>query len=376
MRLAIVSTMCGSPWGGSEELWASLATAALSRNCEVILSVEAWPTIPLKITALQTKGAILLRRMLRPRPSRLGRLLQRGGAKVGVSRWRSLLRQKPSFVVISQGWTWEYGGLDIAERLTVAGIPYSQVFHSDMPGDIVPPDIRARMAKCVAKARWVGFVAEASRRLTERQLAQAIPNAIILKNPVNLGSIEPVAWPQGDSVQMAFVGRIETRKGIEVLIEVLGGTAWKQRDWRLNLYGTITDPEYYNKLVAYYGVSDRVIFHDHTNDIRSVWASNHLLILPSFLESAPLTIVEAMLCGRPGVVTDVGGCTEWIEDEVTGFVAECATVRYVGRALERAWAARQRWEEMGRLAHDAALRKYDPDPGSALFSLLLESAHA
>ena len=52
----------------------------------------------------------------------------------------------------------------------------------------------------------------------------------------------------------------------------------------------------------------------------------------------PLALVEAMLCGRTAVVTDVGGNAEWIEDGETGFVAEAATAKSFGAALkERGW---------------------------------------
>ena len=47
---------------------------------------------------------------------------------------------------------------------------------------------------------------------------------------------------------------------------------------------------------------------------------NHVHAMPSRIEGLPLVLIEAMLCGRPVVATDVAGA-EVIEDEVTGFLA-------------------------------------------------------
>ena len=105
-----------------------------------------------------------------------------------------------------------------------------------------------------------------------------------------------------------------------------------------------------------------------------MWAENHLLVLPSRVESAPLALVEAMLCGRPAVVTDVGGMTEWVQEADTGYVAEAPTAQSVGAALERAWQNRARWPELGRRAHRVAIGRYDPVPGASLLQLLLEAA--
>ena len=108
------------------------------------------------------------------------------------------------------------------------------------------------------------------------------------------------------------------------------------------------------------------------SDIRSIWADNHLLVMPSRAEGTPLALVEAMICGRPSVVTDVGGNTEWIDEPSTGFVAEAPSARSLDNALERAWEARGHWESIGQRAHQVAVSKADPEPGEAVLSLLLQ----
>ena len=70
-------------------------------------------------------------------------------------------------------------------------------------------------------------------------------------------------------------------------------------------------------------------------------------------EGMPLALVEAMWCGRPVVTTDVGGVSEVIKDDITGFVAEAAVATVaesLGGALERMRLQRDRLQEIGKLA--------------------------
>jgi glycosyltransferase involved in cell wall biosynthesis len=114
----------------------------------------------------------------------------------------------------------------------------------------------------------------------------------------------------------------------------------------------------------------------HVAYMRSVWADHQLLVLPSRTEAAPLVIVEAMLCGRPVVATDVGAVREWVTDGDNGFVSPAATVSALSETLERAWAARAAWKQMGGRAHASATAMDDPAPGESLLKLLADAAHA
>jgi glycosyltransferase involved in cell wall biosynthesis len=85
-------------------------------------------------------------------------------------------------------------------------------------------------------------------------------------------------------------------------------------------------------------------------------------------------MVEAMMCARPVIATDVAGHSEIIEDGVTGFLAKAPTVASVAEALERGWARRAEFEEIG-LAAARSIRKIVPaDPVDIFSSKLQEYA--
>src|ERR1051326_6695340 len=76
--------------------------------------------------------------------------------------------------------------------------------------------------------------------------------------------------------------------------------------------------------------------------------------------------------GRCGV-GDGGGNREGVGGGEGGFVAGEATVEEVGRALERAWVARERWRELGLAARRTAQALYDANPGRTLLELIVSS---
>ena len=80
------------------------------------------------------------------------------------------------------------------------------------------------------------------------------------------------------------------------------------------------------RLAEHLRLGDRVIFGGETS-VTDIWASNQVLALASRYEGLPLVIVEAMLCGRPVVATNVAGHSEVIEDGRVGFLADAPTVR-------------------------------------------------
>lgn len=59
-----------------------------------------------------------------------------------------------------------------------------------------------------------------------------------------------------------------------------------------------------------------------TQDVRPFIASAHCVVLPSYREGAPRTLIEAAAMARPLIATDVPGCRAVVDHEVTGFLCQ------------------------------------------------------
>ena len=113
-----------------------------------------------------------------------------------------------------------------------------------------------------------------------------------------------------------FVGSEFRRKGLDQLIPAIGDKM------RLLIVGRGEYLEHYQKLAANCGVSERVQFVGHVDgDIRQYYSLADVVVLPSLREAFGMSILEAMACGLPVVVSPAAGVACLIEEGKSGFVA-------------------------------------------------------
>jgi L-malate glycosyltransferase len=358
VRICIVSTSFHVPWGGSEELWARMAHAALDQGHEVALVLKRWPETPSPVRVLEARGAKVFLRTVD-----LGRRWSRAFEYL-VHPFPSIIRWAPEAILISQSSLYDLMYRNDVHRLLEAlKLPYTIVIQQicEYQFPIGNEFFRERIADYCRRAHRVAFVAEGNRKGAERQLGIKLPNSCVVRNPTNLDACAIAPWPVEETARLACVARLEVDdKGHDVLLECLAADHFRKRDWELRLYGKGRDELYLRRLARSRGIADRVIFRGHVDDVSSIWADNHLNVMASRTEGTPLALVEAMLCGRPSVVSDVGGNLEWVVEPRNGFTAEAPSVRSFGAALERAWAARADWEARGKASHHDALGLIDP----------------
>ena len=198
-------------------------------------------------------------------------------------------------------------------------------------------------------------------------------NAEIVRNPF-LVSGNPLPWPgnQDHSIKLACVARLEAgEKGQDILLQVLARPRWRNRNLSVSFFGAGHNGQALRELAGRLALKN-VDFPGFVSDVESIWKTHHALVLPSRAEGLPLALVEAMLCGRFGIVTDEGGSSEVVEDGRTGFIASAAKPDELDNAMERAWAVREDWESIGNVA-GMAIRTMVPLDPAASFTAKLHS---
>jgi glycosyltransferase involved in cell wall biosynthesis len=141
----------------------------------------------------------------------------------------------------------------------------------------------------------------------------------------------------------------------------LAQSKWKERPLRLNFYGDGPCRKSLEAMARLLEV-ENVSFRGQVTDVRSIWAKNHALVLPSRYEGLPLVIVEAMFCGRMVITTDIAGNGEYLINGRTGFIAKAPTWRLLDEAMENAWSLRREWCEMGTAAREHLLSAIPANP--------------
>jgi glycosyltransferase involved in cell wall biosynthesis len=104
-----------------------------------------------------------------------------------------------------------------------------------------------------------------------------------------------------------------------------------------------------------------MFFEGFQTDVRPYFQAASAFILTSYIEGLPLSILEAMACGLPCIVTDVGGNAEAVTDRVTGLVIPAGSLDEAENAiLYLATHPRER-AEMATRARETARRSFDID---------------
>lgn len=199
-------------------------------------------------------------------------------------------------------------------------------------------------------------------------LEHGIPAGKISVIPYGTESVEgPAGAP--DRFRALFVGRVGPRKGVHYLLD-----AWRVPEFtnaELLLVGVNEFPEGW--LEAHLG---RALYQPSLprSELRKIYASSSVLVLPSLVEGFGMVILEAMSCGVPVITTPNTAGPEIIESGVDGFIVPIRDVDALREKL--AWCAGHPAElrEMGRRARDKARlyswNRYRAALGETIRSLL------
>lgn len=363
--VVFISTMDGDPWGGSEELWQATALRLATQGVRVRACVEGWSPPHRKVQALIDAGVeVMLRPRAVPLPKRLLHKLTRQDRSlsvVGVEKW--LKADPPALIVLNEQFA--FPSYDLTEMFVANGWRYIVVTHAFADHWWPNDTYSARYLGGMNSAEKFFFVSEGNRKFARKQIGFDVSRTGILRNTFGVEYGASIAWPETPATEclsMACVGRLDPRsKGQDLIIEALASDVWKTRNWRLGFYGAGAWREVITRMVREAGLEDRMTVVGHM-PISDIFRTNHILVQPSRAEGLPITIVEAMLAGRPVATVDVAGNAELLQDGVSGFVEDAPAVKCIARLMETVWRRREDLERMGQAARIDVQREIPADP--------------
>jgi len=166
----------------------------------------------------------------------------------------------------------------------------------------------------------------------------------------------PAPVPPG-SIRLLYVGRLEPRKGIDVLLAAALPLLARFPDVHLDIVGDDTlpapDGRTYRAIVeadaAYAGIRDRVRLHGAVSDelLRGFYRACDAFVAPSRFESFGLILLEAMMFAKPVVCCRAGGMPEVVVEGKTGLLAEPGDAVSLEQCLARLIEAPELRQSLG-----------------------------
>lgn len=200
--------------------------------------------------------------------------------------------------------------------------------------------------------------------LVAREKAEILPGSGI---DLELFSLPDGGRYSGSNVQSTcsflLVGRMLADKGVREYVEAARIISAERNDGRFLLLGPLDEhnrsaigPEELKEwtisgVVKYLGASD---------DVRGHITAADCVVLPSYREGTPRTLLEAAATGKPIVTTDVPGCRQVVEDGVTGYLCKPYSPDSLAAAIRKILNLRPRERfEMGLRGREKMEREYD-----------------
>jgi glycosyltransferase involved in cell wall biosynthesis/GT2 family glycosyltransferase len=193
----------------------------------------------------------------------------------------------------------------------------------------------------------------------------------------------PAPLPE-NALRLLFVGRLEARKGIDALLDVLPRLLGRHPRLHADIVGNdrIPGPDGRTYREVFEAsvpptLLDRVRFHGEATEdrLRGLYRACDIFAAPSRFESFGLILVEAMMYGKPVVACRTGGMVEVAEDGRTALLAEPGDAASLEACLEQLVqdpSLRHALGEAGRRRYEA---RFSPGPmADGVAALLRRSA--
>jgi glycosyltransferase involved in cell wall biosynthesis len=178
-----------------------------------------------------------------------------------------------------------------------------------------------------------------------KRISQLDSPSHIQRNPIKLDEYNPKSnySISGSNCRFLFVGRLERRKGVHVLLDAFEKALKCEPRMELCIVGTDTSFDTENSSVRKQleeqahalGISSKLVFKGLTSldDLRDCYGSTDAVVVPSLFDNAPYTCVAGMAAGLPVIGTDGGGMPEYLENGKTGLIVGAGNADELSSAI-------------------------------------------
>lgn len=161
--------------------------------------------------------------------------------------------------------------------------------------------------------------------------------------------------------KVLYLGRVERRKGCDLLIKALHQVHQAAPDMRVTFVGAVAD-DMKSEFDAFLCEAGGWVTHVGPvpqDDVVSYLNQSDMIVLPSRFETLPRVLVEALATGVPQIAARANGIPEIVEDGVTGLLVDPLTPEALADAIRRLCVSPELRMEMAQKSRARACRKFD-----------------
>ncbi|MDH5399863.1 MAG: glycosyltransferase family 4 protein [Cyclobacteriaceae bacterium] len=197
-----------------------------------------------------------------------------------------------------------------------------------------------------------------SKRLIDGQKTDILPGS-----GINIAQFKPVKQKKGGSFTFLVISRLIKEKGILEYVEAIKSLKEENPHLKFQLLGA-KDPNHKSgipsELIDEWITSGIFEYLGTAEDVRPHIQGADCIVLPSYREGTPRTLLEAASMAKPIITTRTAGCTNVVEDGVNGLL--CRSKDATGLAAKMKMMAELSMEkrlQMGISGREKIESKFD-----------------
>lgn len=198
-------------------------------------------------------------------------------------------------------------------------------------------------------------VVAVSTAIGDMLTAEGVPRVAVIDNPVG-GVSDVTPPPPSDSVRLVVTARLVPEKGVDVLLDAL-------RDPRLAQVSLVIvgdGPARSALELQAAPLLERVHFAGWASDPGPYVQAADAMVLPSRREGLPISVLEALVQGRPVIASRVGGIPEVVEDGHTGLLVPPGDAKALADALAQFIERRDGFTAAAMASAGATAQRFGP----------------
>jgi len=206
-----------------------------------------------------------------------------------------------------------------------------------------------------------------TKKLVDPEKCQQVPGS-----GVDTDYFRPGIKTENDEIRFLLMARIIKDKGIREFLKA--GSLLRKRGYkiRLSILGQLD-------VKHKYGISNaefrewldwsQAEYLGFTNDVRPHISKCDVVVLPSYREGTPKSLLEAAASGKPVICSDVPGCNQVVKEGFNGFMCRAKDEQDLAKAMEKfCRLERNERRQMGRNSRSLAEMKFSENKVIAIYS--------
>ena len=180
---------------------------------------------------------------------------------------------------------------------------------------------------------------------------------------VNLIDFYPIQFPNFDRIKIVLPSRMLLDKGVK---EFFSATTLLKAKYSNKIQFVLAGmADVGNKagvpesLLKQWEDGEYVKWIGHQDNIFEVYKNSHIVVLPSYREGMPKTLIEACAMGRAIITTNAIGCRECVDEGINGLKVPVKDANSLANAIEILVNDQKRIIEMGIASRSKAEKEFD-----------------